>query len=95
MTIKHIVRDPAVADGRATIQGTDITVNTLLKELSAGVTVGEIRQKYPELTEGFILEAIAYAADVVEKSESDAELQQWSKAFIEEYRPALEALAKQ
>ncbi len=95
MMIKHIVRDPAVAEGKATIQGTDITVNTLLKELSAGVSVGEIREKYPQLTEGLILEAIAYAADVIEKTESDSEIQQWSREFINEYRPALEALATQ
>ncbi|MFA4846042.1 MAG: DUF433 domain-containing protein [Patescibacteria group bacterium] len=95
MTIKHIIRDPAVADGKATIQGTDITVNILLKELSVGVSVGEMKEKYPQLTEGLIFEAIAYAADVIEKSESDSELQQWSREFIEEYRPALEALAIQ
>lgn len=49
MTIKHIVRDPIVAGGKATIQ----------------------------------------------RTEEDAEFKVWTKEFIEEYRPALQALANE
>jgi uncharacterized protein (DUF433 family) len=94
MSIKHIVRDRTQTAGKARIHETDVTVEFILRQLASGASVEEIRNSHPQLTEGLILEAIAFAADEFEKAESDAELREWSQEFIEEYRPALEALAK-
>lgn len=94
MQTKNIVRDSAVASGKALIKDTNVTVGEILKQLASGATVGEIRQAYPQLTEGLILEAIAFAADEIQRAEDDAELHEWTASFIEQYRPALEALAK-
>lgn len=95
MTIKNIVRNPAVSAGRATIKGTDFTVEFVLEQLAAGVSVQEIRGQHPALTEGLILEAIAFAVQELKKQDDDAELKAWTKEFIDEYRPALQALANE
>lgn len=95
MTLKNIVRNPAVCAGKATIKGTDFTVEFVLEQLAAGVSVQKIRGRHPSLAEGFILEAIAFAAQELKKQDENAELKTWTKEFIEEYRPALQALANE
>ena len=95
MTIMNIIRNAAVSAGKATIKGTSVTVEFVLERLASGATVQEIRKQHSALTEGLILEAIAFAARELKKQDEDADLKAWSKAFIEEYRPALEALAKE
>ncbi len=95
MVMKNIVRNPTVSSGKATIKGTDVTVEFVLERLASGASVKEIRQQHPALTEGLILEAIAFAASELKRQDEDAERKAWMTSFIQEYRPALEALAKQ
>lgn len=64
----RIVRDPAVMVGKPVIRGTRITVELILRQLSAGRSPAEIIEAYPGLTEDDIRAAQAYAADLVAES---------------------------
>ncbi|HLD21176.1 MAG TPA: DUF433 domain-containing protein [Patescibacteria group bacterium] len=95
MKLQNIIRNSVASPGKATIKGTDVTVEFVLEQLASGASVEDIRKQHPSLTEGLVLEAIAFAADELKKQGEDAERTAWTQSFIQEYRPALEALAKQ
>lgn len=63
MSQTRIKRDPAVMMGKPVIAGTRITVEHILRCLAAGDTVEHILKNYPQLSEGDIRAAQAYAAD--------------------------------
>lgn len=58
-----ITMEPGKRGGRPTIRGLRITVGDVLGWLAAGMTPDEIMADFPELTEGDIRAALAYAAD--------------------------------
>ncbi len=60
----HIAHDPAVLRGKATIAGTRIAVDLILRKLSDGETTAEILADYPALSEDSIQASLAYAADL-------------------------------
>jgi uncharacterized protein (DUF433 family) len=60
----YITVDPKVCHGVACIRGTRVPVSVVLDNLAAGVTVKEILQSYPSLTETAVQAAIAYAAEL-------------------------------
>ena len=60
----RITSDPLVCHGKACIKGTRIMVSIILDNLAAGVTVEEILQSYPSLTNIDIQSAISYAAEL-------------------------------
>lgn len=60
-----IVTNPERQGGRPTITGTRITVEIILDKLAAGRTIDDILVDYPHLTRRQILDAIAFAAQVV------------------------------
>ncbi|MBN2411514.1 DUF433 domain-containing protein [candidate division KSB1 bacterium] len=51
--------------GKPVIKGTRITVENILEKLSSGEPVEQILQAYPRLTKEAILQALAFAADVL------------------------------
>ena len=57
-----ITIDPEICFGKPCIKGTRISVGDILKWLSAGMTVEEIIEDYPELQEVHIRAALAFAA---------------------------------
>jgi uncharacterized protein (DUF433 family) len=59
----RIALDPAVMLGKPVIRGTRITVEQILRELGAGMTVEEILAAHPRLTPDDIRAAQAFAAD--------------------------------
>jgi uncharacterized protein (DUF433 family) len=61
---ERIVSDPLVCHGKACIKGTRIMVSIILDNLAANVTVEEILQSYPSLTNEDIQAAISYAAEL-------------------------------
>ena len=61
---EHITVDPAVCHGAACFKGTRIMVAVVLDNLARSIDVREILASYPQLTEGGIQAAIAYAADL-------------------------------
>ena len=55
--------NPAVMLGKPVIRGTRVTVEQILRELGAGMSVDEIRAAHPRLTVEDVRAAQAIAAD--------------------------------
>ena len=62
--LERISIDPQVCFGRPCIRGTRIWVSLILDLLASGMTVEQVLQEYPELTEEDIKAAIAYGAEM-------------------------------
>lgn len=60
-----IVTNPERMGGRPTIAGTRITVEIILEKLAAGRSIDDILADYPHLTRQKVLDAIAFAAQLV------------------------------
>jgi len=60
--LTRIVHNPEVMGGKACIKGTRITVGMILMQISEGLSIGELLEEYPALTEEDIIEALRYAA---------------------------------
>ena len=61
----RITIDPALCNGKPTIRGKRITVQTILEFLSAGETREEILHQYPSLEEADIDACLAFAASLM------------------------------
>ena len=61
---ERIVSDPLVCHGKACIKGTRIMVSVILDNLAANVSIEEILQSYPSLTNEDIQAAISYGAEL-------------------------------
>ncbi|MDR0877590.1 MAG: DUF433 domain-containing protein [Treponema sp.] len=59
----YITIDDDIRFGKPCIKGTRITVGDILQWLSAGMTIQEILEDYPELQEVHIRSALAFAAE--------------------------------
>jgi uncharacterized protein (DUF433 family) len=60
--LQYIVIDQEIRFGKPCIKGTRITVGDILQWLSEGISVSEIVDDYPLLSEIHILAALAFAA---------------------------------
>jgi uncharacterized protein (DUF433 family) len=58
----RIAADPRVMTGKLCIKGTRITVEFILRKLGAGRSFADILEAYPQLTEGDLRAALAFAA---------------------------------
>ena len=57
--------NPAIMVGKPCIKGTRVTVEQILRELGAGLSLDDILDAHPHLTAEGVYAAAAYAADVV------------------------------
>ncbi len=62
--LERISIDPNVCFGKPCIKGTRIWVSLILDLLAGGMTIKEILEEYPHLTEEDIRAAIAYGAEM-------------------------------
>ena len=62
--LQRISIDPNVCFGKPCIRGTRIWVSLLLDLLADGMSIPEIIEEYPHLTEDDIRAAIAYGAEM-------------------------------
>jgi len=62
--LDRISVDPNVCFGKPCIRGTRIWVSLILDLLASGMTMKEIVEEYPQLTEEDIRAAIAYGAEM-------------------------------
>ena len=60
--LTRIVHNPNIMGGKACIKGTRITVGLILMQISEGMSINELLEEYPALTEDDIFEALRYAA---------------------------------
>lgn len=58
----RIAQDASIAQGKARIRGTRITVEAILSDLGAGSTMEALLDDYPSLQRADLLEALRYAA---------------------------------
>ena len=58
----RITRDPAVMGGKACIRGMRVTVEMILGNLDAGVSIDELPEAYPYLEREDVLGAMRYGA---------------------------------
>lgn len=65
----RITIDPRVMFGKPVIRGTRITVEMILRKLSAEQSLDDIIASHPHVTREDILAAIAFAADQVASDE--------------------------
>ncbi len=66
---ERITADPEITHGRACIEGTRITVSTILDNLVDGMTEEGIIKSYPSLESIDIRAAISYAAALVREDD--------------------------
>jgi uncharacterized protein (DUF433 family) len=60
---RYISIDPGIRFGKPCIRNTRISIGDILGWLAAGMSVPEIIEDFPELTEDHIRAALAFAAD--------------------------------
>jgi len=60
--LERIEINPQILAGKPVIKGTRISVELILRMLSQGISVEEILEEYPHLTEEDVKAALAYAA---------------------------------
>lgn len=65
MDEQRIHTDPAVMKGKPVVQGTRITVESILEKLAAGESVEQILDAHPRLTREDVQAALRYAVQVL------------------------------
>jgi uncharacterized protein (DUF433 family) len=65
---ERIVIDPEIQHGKPVIKGTRVPITRIIGGLAGGMTVEEVAHEY-EVTEEDILDALRYAAELVESEE--------------------------
>ncbi len=63
MMYERITVDPNVMFGKPVVKGTRITIEQILRKLSAGLTIQQIIRDHPHLLPEDIYAATGYAAD--------------------------------
>ncbi len=61
---EYVVIDPDICNGKPTVAGTRITVQTVLEFLAVGESIETIVKNYPRLTTVSIQACIQFAADM-------------------------------
>ena len=70
MTRSMIITDKNILNGKPIIAGTRISVELIMNFLASGMSIEDILLEYKELKRKEVLEAIAYAAELVSRSSS-------------------------
>lgn len=65
MQMDRIVIDPDILNGKPSIRGTRISVQTVVEFLSNGDSMEEVRENYPALTDDDILACLKFAATLM------------------------------
>jgi len=65
----RITADFNIMLGKPIIKGTRITVESILRKLSEGLTLSQLLEHYPHLTSVDVLAALAYSASVIDREE--------------------------
>lgn len=60
--LDRITSDPAVCHGQPTVRGLRYTVESLLELLSAGMSIDEVLEDYPDLERDDLLAALEFGA---------------------------------
>lgn len=69
LAMTNIIRDQKILGGKPIVKGTRISVNFILEELASGVSIEELLEGYPQLSRELIQEALAYAAQDIQRTD--------------------------
>ena len=61
----RIAINPEICNGRPTVSGTRITVQTILEFLGAGDSIDDVLNEYPSLTREDILACLRYSSQLM------------------------------
>jgi len=64
---KWIMINPDICHGKPVFRGTRILVADVLEMIASGMSIEEILEEYPQLNKEMILEAIAFAAELLRR----------------------------
>ena len=73
MAHDRIVQNPEIMGGKPVIKGTRISVEHILRECAAGVSVEDYVDQHPHITVADVRAALAYAADYMRSHTHAAE----------------------
>ena len=62
---ERIVVNPKIMVGKPIIRGTRIPVDAILKRLADGMSISDILEEYPNITEEDIKAALIYVSEVI------------------------------
>jgi uncharacterized protein (DUF433 family) len=65
MATEGITSDPDVMMGKPVVEGTRITVESILDELGAGQTIEQLLEAHPRLTREGVFAAVRFGAEVL------------------------------
>ena len=65
MATQGIKSDPEIMMGKPVVEGTRITVESILDELGAGQTIEQLLEAHPRLTREGVLAAVRFGAEVL------------------------------
>lgn len=65
MAVQHIVSEPGIMMGKPVVEGTRITVETILDDLGAGEPIEQLLEGYPRLTREGVLAALRFGAEAL------------------------------
>jgi uncharacterized protein (DUF433 family) len=65
VTTQGILSDPDVMMGKPVVEGTRVTVESILDELGAGRTIEQLLAAHPRLTREGVLAAVRFGAEVL------------------------------
>jgi uncharacterized protein (DUF433 family) len=69
MTHPRIEIDPQIMRGKPVVRGTRVTVEQIVRECARGLTIAEVADQYPRLTQADVQAALAFATDYVGRGE--------------------------
>lgn len=65
--MNRIIIDPDICNGQPVIEGTRITVQTVLEFLGAGDSIDEVLEKYPTLSREDVLECLRFSSELLRR----------------------------
>lgn len=72
--MKSIIVDPDICNGQPVIQGTRITVQTILEFLGAGDSIEDVLEEYPALSREDVLECLRFSSELMKHRFSHQEV---------------------
>jgi uncharacterized protein (DUF433 family) len=69
--LKYITTNPKICGGKPCFRGTRIPVSVVLNYIGAGDSIDTVLENYPDLARKHILEAIRFAAHMVNFEEME------------------------
>ncbi|HAT76886.1 MAG TPA: antitoxin [Flavobacterium sp.] len=64
-----IIRNPEIMAGKPIIKGTRITVEIILKKLSEGISIENLLEIYPQLTNNQVFASLECASNIIANEE--------------------------